>query len=187
MKKLTLLVLLLCVPAVCQSVAEAARAAKEKKQSAKKVITDEDMPSTSSSGTASNVDGSDSDAGWDADLERMRRAYKQVCSVSAPRTKMSAEQKKFLEDESQPMKARMEIESKEIDKLKQSLEQLKRDEATEVAAAGSDAATISGIHKRYAEQTKPIQARAAVSMRRVMQVLKESFGALGECLESASK
>jgi Domain of unknown function (DUF4047) len=186
MKKLTLLVLLLCVPGFCQSVAEAARAAKEKKQSAKKVITDEDLPSTRENSAAS-AEGAVLDSDWTTDVERMRRAYKQVCSGAPGKTKLTEEQKNFVEEESKPLKARMDLESKQVDKLKEEMTQMKRDEEAEVAAAAGDQRKITDIHEHYAQKAKPLQQRAATSLQRVMLVVKESFAVLGDCMPSASK
>ncbi len=184
MKKLIwLVVLILCVPAACQSVADAARASKEKKQgTARRVITDEDMPSTAATG-GSETSSDLGDAGWNADLERMRRAYQQVCSAS-PAGKLTADQKAILEQESKPLKDRLENESLEADKLKAQLGELKKAEQSEVDAAGGDQKRIAEIRERYAAETKPIQARATVSLQRVMMVLKESFGALGDCAKN---
>jgi hypothetical protein len=180
------LILLLAFTAHClqaQSVADAARAARERQQSptARKVITDEDLPPSTDS--AANGAAISLGPEWDADIERFRSAYKQICSAAGSRTSLTAKEKQLLEQASQPLKTRMEQEQIQMKQLKADLQLLKNNEDVELAAAGADQGRVSVIRSRYAALRKEKQAIIATSLQRAVKVFNEVMTVASDCLK----
>jgi hypothetical protein len=173
----------LAVPAVqAQSVADAARAARDRQQTptAKKVITDEDMPTSARSGGSS---GSDFRLGpdWEADIDRFRSTYSQLCMAGAQKS-LTAAQKQQLEEAAQPLKARMDQEKEELKQVKAEVERMKSEEAAELAAAPDEAAK-EAVRKHYVELLKPKQLVVAASLQRAGRVLTEVINVASQCLQ----
>jgi hypothetical protein len=184
MKKLLILFFAVgLLPAFAQdSIADAARASKAKQGAAKKVITDEDMPSTS---TASSSVGS---GDWESDLSRVRAVYRDLCADPALRNAKSlpADKQKLVDDAMAPLKARMERDKLEMNNIKARLADLKRREDAEVSAAGSDQQRVNEIHERYIEQRKPDQAKVAATLQMTGEIFKQMMSTLSECIQTAS-
>jgi hypothetical protein len=173
------------------SVADAARATKAQKQgTAKKVFTDEDMPGKSSA--ASGDSPLDSD--WQADLDRMHNAYKQVCSDPANRNakSLSSDQQKLIDDSSQPLKARMVKQEEEMNRVKEDMEKLKLNEEADVIAAARKGGTmteedkrqLAAVHDRYNNMRKEKQMLVAEALQRSEYIYKAIMALATECTQA---
>lgn len=189
MKKLFLLLFVLgAIPLLAQdSVADAARASKQRTATAKKVVTEDDMPShgiSSGSGGAVDVDGS-----WGSDLDRVRMAYKQLCSdptLHDAKT-LPASKQKYIDEAMAPLRARIAREEDDMKVIKARLERMDLEEQTEVASAGGDKQKTAEIHARYTELRNKDKEKIATTMQIASAVYKEMMSIASECMQSAKQ
>lgn len=189
MNKLFFFLLVLgVIPAMAQdSVADAARASKQKQAVPKKVLTDDDLPSSSSGGSSTSASSADLGAGWDADLNRVRMAYREVCSdpsLHGAKTLPSAKQKQ-IDEAMAPLRARIAREEDDMKLIKAHMDRLAADEKDEIAAAGSDKQKAAEIHERYEALVKEDKVKVAITMQIAGVVVKEMGSIAAECLQSS--
>ncbi len=195
-KALFLLLVLAALPVTAQSVADAARASKDKSH-ATRVITNEDVPSASADALAASSTGSTPvslDSTWDADIDRLKRAYRDICSNPEYRNgkAVSADIQRQLEEAGQPLRARLAKEEAELKVVRDEMDAIKRDAEAESAAikakggkaSPADMQRIEEIRVRLAEQLKSKQGVITDAMAHAGAVYKEIMGALSECTQT---
>ncbi len=166
MKRIVFFLLAICLSsrAWSQSVADAAREARERQRAKAnaKVITDEDVPSHPASNDPNAVD-----PGLQSDIEHLREVYQDVCSEASSRNlkQLPPEMQKRIEDAARAVHARLAKNRQEAT-LANGGGNLDRDEQAEVQAYIQTLAPagrvlteeqrqhVDAIHARYAERRK---------------------------------
>lgn len=189
MKKLLLFLLVIgAMPVLAQdSVADAARASKQKTTTAKRIITEDEMPSRGTSGGSGGV--VDLDGSWGSDLDRVRMAYKQLCSDPTLHDAKSlpASKQKYIDEAMAPLRARIAREEDNMKVIKARLERMDQEEQNEVASAGSDKQRVAEIHAHYTEMRNKDKEKIATTMQIAGAVYKEMMSIASECMQSAKQ
>jgi hypothetical protein len=191
-KRIAFFLLALCLSsrAWSQSVADAAREARERQQAKAnaKVITDEDVPSHPTGDDPNAVD-----SGLQSDIDHLREVYQDVCSEASSRNlkQLPPEMQKRVEDAARPVHARLAKYRQEANPDNGG--KLDRDEQTEVQAyiqtlvpAGrtltlEERQHLGVIHARYAERRKSSQTSEVLNQQTSLYLVKTLTDMTSRC------
>jgi hypothetical protein len=191
MKKLVLLILLsLTVAGWAQSVADAARATRDKaKPIARKTITDDDLTIGGSSSSSGEVD-------WQAQLDTMRNVFRRICSD--PKTQngrvLSEQDRGAIDDAVKPLRTRIDGVNAKSKEYKEEFAKLEKEQ--EAALLGTlpkgdqftdaERQKITEINSDYDSRRKALKAKVEQELKANEQ-LKNDVVAVGEECPAAAQ
>jgi hypothetical protein len=199
-KRSALFLLAICLSsrAWSQSVADAAREAREHQRAKAnaKVITDDDVPSHPAGDNPNAVD-----SGLQSDIDHLREVYQDVCLEASSRNlkQLPPEMQKRVEDAARPVHARLAKNSQEATPDNGS-GKLDRDEEVEVRAymqtlvpagrglTAEERQHVGAIHARYAERRKSSQTSEVLNQQTSQDLVKALTDMTSRCrMPSPSK
>ena len=194
--------LLLCTMSFGQSVADAAKEARERKQQTdaaqKRVYTDEDMKPASAAdivgggtGSAAMPSGASLSsvslgAQWNTDLARATEVYRRICGITDPHASKQVQDaaKKEGEEALAPLKTEAEREEKIVKDLRADIQSLAAEERKEIAGV-TDAKAIDDVKAKYASQREQKNADLMSHSKIAGKMGLDMFGLVNVCMEAA--